>query len=231
MYSHEVHDQRPVGPSQLLDRVDELVYHISPDGQPLQWNDRVPEVTGYSHEELATLTLGDHFGPEERTVISAAIDSVVNEIQDVVVEADLLTKTGDRIPYEFSGTPVTDDTGDVIGIVGTGRDISERNAGENELRTLTQEYEVLLENTQDGIFLLDVDQSGADVEFRYTRLNPSQESQTGFTTEEIRGKSLHEVLGDDFGAEVESNYRRCVEMRKPITYQEKLPLARGERVW
>ena len=133
MYSDQSRDQRLIAPAQLLDRVDELVYHLSPDGKALQWNDRVPAVTGYSHEALAKSTVTDHFAPDEHSVIAAAIDSVVDDGQAVAVEADLLTRTGDRIPYEFSGTPVPDDAGDVAGIVGIGRDISERKAREREL--------------------------------------------------------------------------------------------------
>jgi len=39
------------------------------------------------------------------------------------------------------------------------------------------------------------------------------------------------VFGDEQGPEIESNFRRCVTQRKPISYREELPLAEGARFW
>jgi signal transduction histidine kinase len=39
------------------------------------------------------------------------------------------------------------------------------------------------------------------------------------------------VLGDEIGAEVEANYRRCVNAREPITYEEELPMPNRTVKW
>ncbi|MFC7074303.1 hypothetical protein ACFQJ7_07335 [Halovenus rubra] len=51
------------------------------------------------------------------------IDQILSDGERVVVEADLLTKHGETIPYEFTGIPVEDDNR-VIGVVGIGRRLS-----------------------------------------------------------------------------------------------------------
>ncbi|MFA9515921.1 PAS domain S-box protein, partial [Halopenitus sp. H-Gu1] len=47
----------------------------------------------------------------------------------------------------------------------------------------------------------------------------------------IRGKTPREALGDKTGAEVEANYRRCVNAREPITYEEELLMPDGRIIW
>jgi PAS domain-containing protein len=43
-----------------------------------------------------------------------------------VIEADYVTKSGEAIPYEFTGTRLTDADGEPRGIIGIGRDIADR---------------------------------------------------------------------------------------------------------
>jgi signal transduction histidine kinase len=49
------------------------------------------------------------------------------------VEAEVRTADGERVPYEFTGTRLTDADGGVAGVVGIGRDISRRRAYEQRL--------------------------------------------------------------------------------------------------
>jgi PAS domain S-box len=80
-------------------------------------------------------------------------------------------------------------------------------------------------------FLLDVHEEGSDAEIRFERLNPYHEAATGLTTEGVRGKTPREALGPELGAELEANYRRCVEAGEPISYQETLEFPEGTRTW
>jgi PAS domain S-box-containing protein len=111
------------------------------------------------------------------------------------------------------------------------RDITERKADEQELRRLTEQYEAVFERAADAIFLLDVETAAGEHTFRFERLNPSHEAISGLRTEEIRGKTPREVLGEETGAAVVDNYRRCVEAREPITYEESLEMPDGRIVW
>ena len=112
------------------------------------------------------------------------------------------------------------------------RDVTERKRREDTLEQLTGEYEALLGNAEDAIFLLDVEgEESAGLEFRYERLNPYHESTTGLTTDAVRGKTPSEVLGPEAGAEVEKHYRRCVEKRAPVEYEEELSMPEGRIVW
>lgn len=114
---------------------------------------------------------------------------------------------------------------------GVFQDITERKAKRRENRELAEEYEALLETSGDAIFFLDVDATGEGPSFEFARLSPGYESQTGITTEEVRGKTPRDVFGDQAGAELEANYTRCVNQGAPISYREELDVGDGAQFW
>jgi len=117
---------------QSIDALQDLFFVFREDGDLLRWNDRVPERTGYSTEEIADMEPADFFPPEQRERIEAAIEDIF-ETGGGAVEADILTADGERIPHEMSGKRLLDADGEVIGFAGTGRDISDRKARERDL--------------------------------------------------------------------------------------------------
>ncbi|KAA9399556.1 PAS domain S-box protein [Haloarcula sp. CBA1130] len=117
---------------QALDTLGDLFYVIDTDGGLRRWNERIPEVTGYSDDEIDEMAISDFFPDDEYEAIEAAIDKV-RTTDRVTVEAEILTADGERIPYEFAGTRLTDADGAIAGTVGIGRDISQRRAYEQRL--------------------------------------------------------------------------------------------------
>ena len=117
---------------QALDTLDDLFYVIGTDGSLLRWNERIPEVTGYSDDEIGDMAVADFFPDDEHSAIEAAIGET-RTTGRVTVEAEILTADGERIPYEFAGTRLTDADGQIDSVVGIGRDISQRRAYERRL--------------------------------------------------------------------------------------------------
>ena len=92
-------------------------------------------------------------------------------------------------------------------------------------------YEAIFREMSDAVFLIDVEQTGEDYTFTYQRNNASHQQRTGLSEDELRGQSPHELLGDDQGAVVAGNYRRCVEQKESIEYEEQLALPAGTSHW
>jgi PAS domain S-box-containing protein len=121
---------------------------------------------------------------------------------------------------------------DIInGILLSSRDITERKEYEAEARELAEEYEALLNNVEDAIFLINAEKREESVRFEFERLSPSYERQTGITTEDVQGQTPRDVFGEEQGAELEANYHRCVNAGEPISYQEELRVDEGARFW
>jgi len=141
---------------QSLDALAEIYYVFRTDGQFLVWNDRFSEVTGYSDEQIESMAPTDFFEGSAREEITTAIASVATRQESVTVEAPLVTSDGERIPYEFSGTPVRSREGELF-VAGLGREITERKERERARREQREKYQRLTERISDGYYAFDTD--------------------------------------------------------------------------
>jgi PAS domain S-box-containing protein len=117
----------------VLDAVDDVVYIIAEDGRSWYWNDQLAKTTGYSHEEIAAMHPKE-FIPKDQHEYVPGLRDVINEIVDRRVEVDILTRDGERITHEFSGTTFEDpETGDAYRC-GVARNITERLEREQTLK-------------------------------------------------------------------------------------------------
>ncbi|MFY4815672.1 PAS domain S-box protein [Haloarcula sp. AONF1] len=158
---------------QALDTLDDLFYVLDSDGTLQRWNDRVPEVTGYTDGELADMDAIELFPDSDRETIAGVIETTLAD-GEATVEADLRTADGDRLPYEFTGAQLTDGDGTVTGRVGVGRDLTERRQRERR-------FQALVEESSDIISIVD-----AEGVFQYQSLS----------IEHILGYDPTETIGD-----------------------------------
>jgi diguanylate cyclase (GGDEF)-like protein/PAS domain S-box-containing protein len=96
-----------------------------------RWNRNFELVSGYSAEEISTMRSPDFFRTQDHQRLEDAIGEVFASGQ-ATLDADFVTKTGDAIPYFWTGYRVELDGG--VFLAGMGIDISERKALERELR-------------------------------------------------------------------------------------------------
>ncbi|ARS89140.1 PAS domain-containing sensor histidine kinase [Natrarchaeobaculum aegyptiacum] len=89
--------------------------------------------------------------------------------------------------------------------------------------------ETVFENTQDALFLVDVDDAGET--FRLERVNPVYEAHTGLTNEELAGEEIADVFGDEQGRTILENYRECVVRREPLQYEEAISVPEEDSWW
>jgi PAS domain S-box-containing protein len=95
----------------------------------------------------------------------------------------------------------------------------------------TEVYETIFREMQDAVFLIAVERVDDDYQFTFRRNNASHRRQTGLSEDELRGQTPRELLGEEEGAAVAANYRRCVERGETIEYEETLNLPGGTTHW
>jgi PAS domain S-box-containing protein len=175
---------------QALDAMEDIFYVFDEDGQPLRWNDQLTAVTGYSDDEIETMSPVDFFAGEDRNRVLGAIDDVY-ETGHATVEAELVTADGEAIPYELTGARLHGPDGETNGFVGIARDITARRAAQQRLeasqRSLQRLYRITsnadldLEAKLEQVIELGCDRLGVELGF-LTRIEDGEqriESSTG----------------------------------------------------
>lgn len=128
--------------SAALDTLPDIFFVFDLDGTFLQWNNRVPRVTGYSDAAIAEMNPMDFIAPEDVGDVADAIDRVIEE-GEAQVDANFLTADGEHIPYDFTGSLLYETPNEPLAICGIGRDIAERKQREQALEQQANRLETL----------------------------------------------------------------------------------------
>ncbi|MFD1587530.1 PAS domain S-box protein [Halorientalis brevis] len=121
-----------------IDELEDILYVFSVDGDFLEWNEQLPEITGYDDEELGSMEPRELFSGDDREAVDEAIETAIDERRRSAVQAKLETKGGKEMVYELSAAPIERD-GDLEAIVGIARDITDRLENERRLREMANE--------------------------------------------------------------------------------------------
>jgi len=215
----------------LVEEVNDLATVVDTDGTIRYVSPAVTRILGYEPDELVGHEGYEFVHPDDRERNAEAVEAVLsNPSEPETVEVRFKDADGSWRWIEATMRNRLDD-GLIDGILLSSRDISEQKEYESEAQERAEEYEALLDNVEDAIFLVDVEQSDSGVRFEFKRLSPSYERQTGITTEEVEGRTPRNVFGEEQGAELEANYRRCVSAGEPTSYQEELRVNEEARFW
>lgn len=128
-----------------IDALPDVFYAFDDTGTLSLHNDRLETVTGYDVAEIQGMEPWEFVPDEERDVVRDAFKRVVEAGESAQVESQILTKGGETIPYEFVGGPLRGTEGSVEGVVGIGRDVTERVEYERRLTKLHETTQRLMQ--------------------------------------------------------------------------------------
>jgi len=133
----------------IINSLPGIYYMFDSQGRFINWNGNFSKVTGYSNEELANKTHVDFFTGEDKHLIEERIKKVF-ETGYSNAEANLTTKTGQSIPYYFTG--IKTEINQNYYMIGTGTDMSEMANARNALIESENRYYLALEAADEGIW-------------------------------------------------------------------------------
>jgi PAS domain S-box-containing protein len=120
----------------VIDSLPGLFYVISMDGKFQRWSQNDLKVTGYTDEDALNLNVLDIISPEDRDLISAKMLEIYND-GSAAAEVEILTKTGEKIPYHITGKRAS--IGEQTYLLGMGIDITDRKKAEAALQKTMEE--------------------------------------------------------------------------------------------
>ena len=138
------------------------------------------DVIGKTDFDLFPKEIAEQFHADDEMVMSTG-QPVINR------EETFVDKAGRKQWLLTSKLPMWDDKGNVIGLVGIGRNISKRKAAELDAEKQRIEFQQLFENLPFAIAL-------CDEEERILRINPAFRTIYQYTIEEVEGKRVNDVI-------------------------------------
>ena len=117
----------------IMETVPDIMFTLNTQGNLVKWNSRAAEVTGYTPEELLDKSALVFVPPNEQEQTAIAIQQAFMEGY-AELDGHLLTKDLRTIPYHWTGATLKDPHGQIIGITGIGRDVSDKKRVEEELK-------------------------------------------------------------------------------------------------
>jgi PAS domain S-box-containing protein len=163
----------------IMDTIPDIIYVLDINGKLVKWNKMGQIVTGFSSDELIGKYVLGFFPEQDKIAITMAIQEAFEE-GHTKTEGHLLKKDGTAVAYEWTGAPLKDEQDNVIGLIGIGRDISERKEAQAILQESKEKYRRLIENLGKEHFFYSHNTDGI-----FTYLSPSVYDMLGYSQEEF----------------------------------------------
>ena len=191
----------------VLLRGSDIFTILEADGTIRYESPSVEWVLGYKPGELIGKVAFDYVHPED-----------LERVLDAFAGAPAEPETARRVEYRFRqadgswrylesiGNNLLESPG-VRGIFLVSRDVSERKMVEDSLRQSEERYRAVVEQSLDGIYLVDADTR------RILETNPSLQRMLGYSVEEFRGMELYELIVHP-REDMDSNLERTLEEKQ-----------------
>jgi PAS domain S-box-containing protein len=112
--------------------------------------------------------------------------------------------------------PWRDESGQVIGLLGVARDITDRKQGEARLRAAHESLQRILDSISDGLAVLDRD-------WRYTYFSATGARMLDMRAEDIVGRRVWDVFPYTEHSRFGSEFRRALQTGRPAHFEEYYP--------
>lgn len=202
----------------VLDSLPGIFYVFDENGKYLRWNRNFEKITGRSSAEMAEAGPLDIIAGEEEKELTAERIHAVLAGENASVEADLVTKDGEHIPYYFSGARIELDGKPCV--AGMGLDISKRRRAEETLRLKDR----ALQASVNAIVITDMQ---GMIEYA----NPAFERITGYTVAEAMGRNCRFLQNGDREQAGVKALRLAVEHREECAVLLRNYRKNGEMFW
>ncbi len=188
-------------------------------------NEAFLKTYGYTREEVVGHLIQEIVGSKQNP------PEVAKEILPATIlggwQGELINRRKDKseFPISLSTTPVRNDHGKIVALIGVAEDITERKQAEEALKVSEKKYRDAVENASDLIFM-------NDIHGNFTFLNTVSEKMTGYTKDELIGMNYAEITHPDDKEKTWELYEEQFKTRsKEIKFENRFVTKSGKIKW
>jgi two-component system, cell cycle sensor histidine kinase and response regulator CckA len=192
----------------LLDLTPAMIFFKDTQNRILRVNQRFAETTGMSVEEIEGKPYLEILSPQTAKFHADDLEVIASGVPKLGIVEPIRDRDGKELWVQTDKVPVCDKDGKVSGIVVMCQDITGRKKAEEELRLLNS----AVLQSREAILITDAefDLPGPRIVF----VNPAFTKMTGYTSEEVMGKTPRILQGPRTDKNVWSRLRQNVERKE-----------------
>lgn len=221
----------------LAENTADIVWMVDKDFKTSYVSPSIEKVLGFTPEERMKQSLEEIVTPEslQRILERYAIElpkpgeKINEEDRLIVIDVEYFRKDGSTLWMENSVRPIMDKAGELVGIVGSSRDISDRKKAEQVLTENEEKYRTLVERSLQGVVIAQANP------VRLSFASAPMQKITGYSPEELvqfNPEKLYQLVHPDDRELFFSNFQKRLEGKKiPSHVQYRLINKNGETRW
>lgn len=217
---------------QVINSMPDSVFFKDLQCRYLGCNEAYARFIGRSENEIIGLTVTDFYDGPAAQQLMASDEAVLQSGRPRRIEVWTSQPDGSDVLLETTKSPLFDNSGQIIGLLGVIRDITKQREAEKRLAESEAQYRLLAENATDVIWVMDL----ASGHFKY--VSPSILQLRGFTVEEALQQTIAESMtAEDMSGLQASTAERLQEFlanpESPKTYIDEIrqPCKNGQLIW
>ena len=173
----------------LLDSIDASVFMLNLDLKYISGNRILFERLNLKEADILGKHIIDILAENTAKVFSENALNVISGKKSITFDLDVNTKSG-KSTYRVKLSPVINDFGEIINVLGISNDVSEQKDAIHELGYRNEKFKFLIEQADDAI--LKGDSAG-----NFTYVNPAAEFITGFSSEKLLTMKMPDLFSKD----------------------------------
>jgi PAS domain S-box-containing protein len=181
----------------LIQTIPDLIWLKDPDGAYLGCNPRFERFVGAKEADLIGKSDHDFFDPEQADFFRRKDrEALAADRPNANEEWITFAEDSHRELLQTIKTPMRDVSGNLVGVLGIGRDITALREAEAGKQAVERQYQALFRAMQDGCALHELifGAGGQPIDYRFLAVNPAFERLIGLKAEHLLGKTVLEVL-------------------------------------
>lgn len=194
--SKQLEAERQIKSNEELLRVtteslNDIVWRIDSNSTFSYVSPSVTRILGYSKDEIMESQVLDLIHSDDITKAKSNLEALLSkQLVLSIDEYQIIHKSGALVPMEISVNSIEDGEGNVIGISGVSRDISDRKKMEETVRQSNQRFKTVFNQAAIGFGIL-------DAEGHFFEVNRQFEEITGYTKKELKSITCYDISHPD----------------------------------